>query len=252
MTNFGAVPTNSAGPAGELGGTWAVPTVDGTHSGSAHQRLVSFTYIAPGTTTYTLPAGITAILVECIGPGGGGGGSATAVVSASAASGGGAGGYARKWITSPAASYACVVGAGGAGGAAGANNGAAGSAATTFDSPSVCTADAGGGGFAQAAGTTAAFISGGIGAAGTVGDFLLKASWGRPGIRLSGTVAASGEGGTAPRAGAGAVGRVSENAGVAAETFGGGGSGGLTLNGGTARAGGAGADGRIIVWEYGP
>lgn len=49
-------------------------SVHGITDTSGLEVLKSFTYIAQGTTTYTLPAGITAIYVECIGPGGGGGG----------------------------------------------------------------------------------------------------------------------------------------------------------------------------------
>lgn len=213
----------------------------------------SFTYITTGTTTYNLPAGITAILVEAVGGGGGGGGAGTAGSSAAGGSGGGGGGFARKWITSPVASYACVVGAGGAGGTAGANNGSAGTD-STFDSPSVCTGVAGAGGLGVAAATTGLIGPlGGGGGGGVTGDLIIAGGGGGYGIRLSGTQAGAGAGGSS---GIGAGERrprdtASPGAGEAGTPPGGGGSGGLVINGSAAAAGGAGANGRIIVWEFG-
>ncbi len=69
-------------------------------SGPASGRLKSTTVINPGTVTYTVPAGVNAIYVECVGPGGGGGGANGATNNSAFGGGGGAGGYAAKLITS--------------------------------------------------------------------------------------------------------------------------------------------------------
>lgn len=212
----------------------------------------SMTEIAAGTTTYTTPSGITVIRVCCIGPGGGGGGAATAGSSAAGGAGGGGGGYAEVLILNPAASYACVVGAGGAGGAAGNNAGSNGSASTTFDSPSVCTATAGSGGSGMAAGTSLTRNGAGAPGEGTVGSVLLRGGAGTAGVRLTGVEVLPGFGGAAARGGgltkdSGSGGTT----GVAGANWGGGGSGGLVTNGSAASAGGAGANGRILVYEFG-
>lgn len=203
-----------------------------------------------GSGTYTTPAGAYALLVECVGGGGQGGGSNTAAASAATGGGGGGGSYSRKYISSPAASYAYAVGAGGSTGAAGAN-GQAGSN-TTFGSPSVCTAIGGNGGVNSAAGATNVFVgTGGAGGAiaSAVGDYRAAGADGGTGYRIDGTKGKSGDGGGSMLGGAQA-GITTENVGAAGVQQGGGGSGGLTLNGGTARAGGAGASGAIIVTAY--
>ena len=76
-------------------------------------------------TTYTVPAGVTAIMVECVAGGGAGGGATGGGTNAGAGAGGGAGSYARKFIVGPAASYAIGIGAGGTPGATGNNPGGA-------------------------------------------------------------------------------------------------------------------------------
>ena len=61
--------------------------------------------------TFTVPAGITSIVIECWGGGGGGG---TSFGSNGAASGGGGGGYAKKTMTvTPGTNYTVTVGTGG-------------------------------------------------------------------------------------------------------------------------------------------
>jgi len=71
-------------------------------------------YTSPGSFTFTVPQGVTSIIVECIG-GGGKGGNATGFGFRAqfAVAGGGAGGsYAKKTIsTTPGTSYTVVVGA---------------------------------------------------------------------------------------------------------------------------------------------
>lgn len=85
-------------------------------------NMRSLEYSTPGTTTFTVPAGIKTILVEGIGAGtGGGGGHATG--------GGGGGGAAgaliqgRSLPVTPGQIIDVIVGQGGAGGAVGANGG---------------------------------------------------------------------------------------------------------------------------------
>lgn len=47
-------------PGGELGGTWASPTVDATHSGSAHLKIVTGSYTGDGATSQAISGlGIT-------------------------------------------------------------------------------------------------------------------------------------------------------------------------------------------------
>lgn len=71
-------------------------------------------YTSPGSFTFTVPQGVTSIIVECIG-GGGKGGKATGFgfLANFAVAGGGAGGsYAKKTIsTTPGTSYTVIVGA---------------------------------------------------------------------------------------------------------------------------------------------
>jgi hypothetical protein len=69
--------------------------------------------------TFTVPSGISTIVVECWG-GGGGGGNASHSGQRTSRGGGGAGGsYAAKTITSASGTYSYVVGAGGTGGNSG-------------------------------------------------------------------------------------------------------------------------------------
>jgi len=231
-------------------GTWSVP------SGAAG-NLASFTVLTSGTAaTYTVPASITSILVECVG-GGGGGGGVISDSSESAGAGGGAGGaYCRKFIaTSPAATFTYTVGTGGAGGAAGVNNGSAG-VATTF---STLSAGGGGGGNgSESVGVNDSICNRG-GTAGTPsgGDINCNGEQGQSGI---GTTATGGlakglggaGGGTFYGGGANMTytGITTSVAGTTGLSYGGGGSGACNASSGTDRAGGTGASGVIVVWEY--
>jgi hypothetical protein len=65
------------------------------------------------TTTWTVPAGVTSVTVECIGGGGSGGGGRN--VNLAGGSGGGGGQYAKSVISvTPGNTYDVVVGTGGA------------------------------------------------------------------------------------------------------------------------------------------
>jgi hypothetical protein len=215
---------------------------------NAPGRLFSFTVItATGVSTYTTPANITAILVECVGGGGGGGGAAGAAASAGAAGSGGSGSYARKFISSPAASYSVSVGTGGNGGSTGNNAGVAGNS-TTFGSTIItCNGGSAGAGSGAAAATGSITLGGAGGAVSTGGDINIGGQGGGNGTRLSGTISASSPGG-ASHLGGGAAG-VLNAAGVAATNYGAGGSGAST-QGATNRAGGNGSQGVIVVWEF--
>lgn len=196
--------------------------------------------------TYTTPAGCTAIIVELIGGGGGGGACAGSATQAAMGSGGGSGGYTRKLIANPSATYTYQVGAKGTGGAAGANNGNPGST-TTFGT---ITALGGGAGVAGALGTALTINQGGAPAvAGANGDMMCGGSIGGMGVRLSATAGFSGSGGDGPFGG-GANLQDIDAAGAVGFGPGSGGGGAHVSSVNTARAGGDGVDGIIIVTEF--
>jgi hypothetical protein len=209
--------------------------------------IASTTVLASGSGTYTVPAGVKAIMVECVAAGGGGGGVTGAASSVGAGGGGGSGSYAKKLILAPSATYAYAVGAAGT---AGANTGGTGGTggATTFGS-SLITCNGGVGGVGQTTGTTLVVVAGGAGGAvSTGGDLNIPGGSGGFGYRASGTFGWSGSGASS-QYGSGGGSVLAAGAGVAGGVYGSGGSGGLsTAN--TARAGGAGSSGLIIITEY--
>src|SRR5690242_11010207 len=74
--------------------------------------MASATYDANG--TFTVPAAVTSITVECWGSGGKGGASKSWAHGTWSGGGGGGGAYARKTVAvTPGAQYAIIVGAGG-------------------------------------------------------------------------------------------------------------------------------------------
>jgi hypothetical protein len=86
-------------------------------TGSLQAQTSPFTSTTPGTTTWTCPAGVTEVTIECWGAGGAGG-SAYQSTAYTQRTGGGAGGsYAKKTFTNlvPGQSYTYTVGAGGVG-----------------------------------------------------------------------------------------------------------------------------------------
>jgi hypothetical protein len=240
----GNVLTNSDG-AGTL--TWNA-------TGSTTGQLKSFQILTSGTAaTYTKPAGVTNLLVQCIGSGGGGGSYATSGSPAgAAAAGGGGGGFCQKWITGAAGTYTYTVGAGGAGGTA-AGNGATGTA-TTF---STLSAGSGGGGSGTTNSATSS-VSGAGGAGGTSsgGDINITGGVGCVGWSSAGSTVTVGGAGAAPPL----YGTITQeqtvlsgdHAGTAGVANQGNGGGGACGAGGTltSQAGGAGGTGLIIVYEY--
>jgi hypothetical protein len=108
------VPRPSGLPGNRLG---SGPGVPGAVFGYS-QSITTVTQTSPGTYTFTVPAGVTSLNVQCWGGGGGGNGS---VPPPPGGGGGGGGGYAGNpsYAVSPGQVITYVVGAGGAGGAPG-------------------------------------------------------------------------------------------------------------------------------------
>jgi hypothetical protein len=212
-------------------------------------RAKSQTIINQGTVSYTAPAGVRALRLRMWGGGAAGGGGLGGASIASAGSGGGAGGYLEVWITSiTAGAHTVQVGAGGTGVANA--NGNVGTDTTFVNGATTYTAKGGSGGIAggAAAATPLTQIGGAGGVVSTNGDVNGAGDPGSPGLRLSGTIAVSGNGGTSEIGGGGKA----VNTDVAGNNAiglasGGGGACSLTA---VSRAGGNGTNGLIIVEEF--
>jgi hypothetical protein len=215
-------------------------------SSGTSKAQTSYTYTTSG--TFTVPAGVISVTVECWG---GGGGGSTITTTGRRGGGGGGGAFASGVVTViPGNSYSVVVGTGGNANTAGNNS--------TFNGTNV-VADAGdgaqpnsqtpgpGGTVAASAGTIR--YAGGSGATG-------GGTYSGGGGGCAGT---TGPGGNAPVAAAGSFGpgtslnggnggaSVSGSAnGNGGNTYGGGGSGACT-NSFTDRTGGSGANGLVVV-----
>ena len=204
--------------------------------------------------TWTCPAGVTSIQVECWGGGGAGGGSN---LNNGVGGGGGGGGYAQNLIVpvTPGTVYTITVGAGGAGVvAAPGGNGAL----SSFNS--VVIARGGNGG---ALGSAITGIAGGPG--GTAHTGTITFNGGNGGTSASARTGGGGGGagstgnggnavvntaglGTTIGGGNGAAGIISSGTGNIGITCGGGGSGAFGGNGANAnQAGGAGARGQVVL-----
>lgn len=201
-----------------------------------------------GAGTWTKPAGVTQVIVECWGGGGAGGG---ATSNPAAGGGGGGGQYSRKYITytSPSVGISYSVGAGGVGTTGTIVNGGD----TTWQT-NVVIAKGGTGGTPD--GVDAGGVPGGVGnQAGSVGDVIYFGTDGEAGTVIGGTTPLGGIGGS----GAASTNNGPEYAGVGGaqvgatslpgnpgSLYGGGGSGACT-NVSTNRAGGNGARGLIRI-----
>lgn len=209
---------------------------------TAGGSLVSFQVLTSGTgATYTKPAGVSSIFVECVGGGGGGGSSTTSTTTLAAGGGGGSGGYCHKFITSAASTYTYTIGAGGASASSG--------SATTFSGG---TLSAGGGSpGANNTGAAGGGVSvGGAGGTSTGGDVNITGNAGGNGIAVANAGSVGGVGAASYFGGAPAT-NASNAVGTAAPANSGAGGCGSTNNGGnTTFAGGAGGSGIIIVWEF--
>lgn len=196
---------------------------------SGNQKLKYAVFTSAGTTSWTVPSGVTEAKVTVVG-GGGSGGTANASVLC-AGGGGGGGGAAVKWLTglTPGNSINVTVGA---------------SDGASFVGPSgseLCRASAGSGGSNGTSGAPNGL--GGAGGVGTVGDILLRGSPGLAGVQNS----SGGNGGAAALGGGGAAQNFSDAAGSAASAGGGGGAGGNNLTLSPARSGGSGGAGLVII-----
>lgn len=192
-------------------------------------------FSTPGTSNFTVPAGVTAVKVTVVG-GGGGGGSARGGCSTGAGGGGGGGGLSIKYVTglTPGSTVSVTVGAAGTAGASGSGGGTGG----TSSFGAFCSATGGGGGGAVA--------SGGAGTRGTQGsgsggDINLSA--------VAGGTGTTGIGGGFPPFGFGTpVSSVANTAGNSGAWFGAGGGGPNNVTSTTVyTSGGAGAPGVVIV-----
>jgi hypothetical protein len=243
VTNFNSG-TNATQETFWLGnGTWAVAT--GTLTGVQ-------VYTATGANTWTKPDYVTKVVAEIVGGGGGGGGTDSAASNAAVGAGGGGGAYTLEYCTSPGNTETATVGGGGTAGSSSAGNGGTGTASSFTCNGTTYSANGGAGGDGQANGTSVLPSQGGAGGGiSSNGDVLLGGGPGLHGYRLSGTVGASGVGGSSVLGGGGSGTTTAAGLnGYAGGLYGGGGGGGLVLNNSGAVTGGAGGDGIVIVWEY--
>jgi len=220
---------------------------------SATGQLIRAPQVLTSGTSYTTPAGCTAIYVEAVGGGGGGGGAVNG--QQVGAGGGGGGGYAAKYFTVTAStSYTYAIGAGGTAGAATGTNGSAGGSTTFTVSGTTITGSAGSGGTGANNSSQSAIKAGGDGGTGSNGDLNLSGSVGIEGICALGntpsTAWSKGGGGGASGFGNGGGRTLAYGDSVGSTgTLGGGGGGGNAI-GNAARAGGVGGAGWIRIWEY--
>lgn len=210
-----------------------------------------------GSTTWTKPAGLSAIDVEVVGGGGAGGGAPTnAASNSSFGGGGGGGGYARKVFSAASliadASLTVTVGGGGSGvsgatGNTGSTSSVSGTGITTIQ------ATGGAGGTASPSGTTTLTRAGGAGGTGSGGEVNASGGVGEIGLRMSATAGICGGAGGDSRLGGGGTaqtGTAGANNGDAGSIYGGGGGGASSINGSAAATGGSGANGVVIITEY--
>ena len=186
--------------------------------------------------TFTLPAGVTRVMVEMWG--GGGGGGASSGGTGYAGDGGGGGAYAKSLFT-VASNLTINVGAGGSGGTSPGGNGNAGGT-TSISGGAVLSAGGGSGG--KGNDVNSLITSGGIPTATSASSLGIN---GYPGAGELGG-ATGGEGGASPAGGAG--GQANGTPGNTGAIPGGGGGGASQTNAGGASAGGAGANGLVIIW----
>ena len=232
----------SAGQAIALDGTGKLPAVDGSQLTNlpvpaSTGRLLRAPQILTSGTSYTTPAGCTAIYVEMVGGGGGGGN--PGVTPGYAGSGAGAA-YAAKYFSVTAnTAYTYAIGAGGTG--AGPANGSTGNGGgggnTTFTVGGVTVTAGGGGGSTDSQATT-----GGAGGTATNGDINIPGS---PGSKATSTWPLN-IGGAAPVFGTTTYVYSSQYATQNATGYGSGGP----SSGSTSIKSGNGSPGVIRIWEF--
>ncbi|MCD0470039.1 T9SS sorting signal type C domain-containing protein [Flavobacterium sp. JAS] len=222
--------TNTAAP--NCSATTAVVTVS------------SSTIVFDSSGSYTIPAGVTNIQVECWGAGGGGG---AASVDPSAGGGGAGGGYVKNTVISvtPNSTYTVNVGTGGIVSTS-ASGGKGGS--SWFGSTTTILAVGGNGGV-LGNGTTPNGAGGVVTTTGNVGGTAISAYalvGGSAGGSGAARIAGSGSAGAGSNGGAGAVGTTTNGKGADGTAPGGGGAGGRNRNS-TNSSGGVGGMGRVTI-----
>lgn len=217
------------------------------------------TITASGTSSFTVPAGVTTIIVKAWGAGGGGGGSSS---SSKSGGGGGGGAYTIQTFTglTPGTVYtnSIIVGAGGTGGAAGANSGTDGGN-TTVTFTSTVTANGGKLGTGGAGSSVGSGGAGGIagtfaGGAGSIGGNGGAGGGGSAGTAIIGNAGSIGSTAAVAVTGGGPGGAGGSPLGLTPTSGPGGGGGGgdkTVGSGGTNGSGGNGFDGQVIL-EYFP
>src|SRR3990167_6874106 len=188
VTHTTVATAGDPGAGAEIGGTiWnALHTVTGLLSNVVIQVILT------GTTTYTPTAGMTKVLIICIG---GGGGCPAETAADAAVSGGGGGGCAIKLFTAAdiGVSKTCLIGAASTGAG---NNSGLGTANALLQAT--------GGAIGVSTGnSTAAMVRGGIGGVGTLGDLNINGEGGGPGITTTTAIGCGGNGGNSVLGGGG-------------------------------------------------
>lgn len=248
--------TSTAGVGGQVFGfSGGIPAWLATSTLSIAGQLIGIRVLTSGT-SYTPTAGTNTVFIRLVSGGAGGGGATAAASAASAGAGGDAGPYAEKLFTniSGAASYTIQVGTGGTGGIAA--NGTGGSGTNSnFACPATCTGGAvtvtsfaSAGSAGTGSGTTLVTAKAGTGGFTSGSDAGGMGGLGEYAVRLSGTAAVSGSGGSNPF-GAGGAARTTEGVGSVGIGFGGGGGGAVSLSA-SGFAGGNGAPGVIVIYEF--
>lgn len=223
------------------------------------QAQTSTTITTAGTSSFTVPAGVSKIVVKAWGAGGGGGGSSS---SSKSGGGGGGGAYTIQTFTglAPGTVYtnSIVVGAGGTGGAAGANSGTDGGN-TTVTFTSTITANGGKLGTGGAGSSVGSGGAGGIagtyaGGAGSIGGNGGAGGGGSAGTAIIGNAGSIGSTTAVAVTDGGPGGAGGSPLGLAPVSGPGGGGGGgdkTVGGGGTNGSGGNGFAGQVIL-EYFP
>jgi hypothetical protein len=191
--------------------------------------------------TWTKPVGCNAVLVYTVGAGGGGAGANSASGQAAMGAGGGGGAYSVHYITSGLGSTEdIVIGVGGTEGNS--TNSYTGQSGTASSFGLHTGVNGGDGGQTAATGVSLFLGAGGVGGVqGFHPSGLVYGGGGEVGglsIRLSGTVAIGGSGGSSILGG-----------GDFGYSYGAGGAGSVALNGATAD-GNPGTNGIVIIYEY--
>lgn len=221
--------------------------------------------------TYTIPAGVTSITVECRGGGGGGGGAKSSSGGDAAGGGGGGGAYSTTTVSvTPGQTITVSIGAGGTQGSNnGGTGGNGGTSSVTYNSSVVASASGGMGGVggtsgAKAGGAGASTGTGTVRFGGNGGNGFIGGSFdfgggggggagtttnGGPGTTSTGAPVAPAPGGSGGTTGGGNGGNGYQGlggSGAAGSAPGGGGGGAAGYNGASG-SGGLGGAGRVVI-----